>query len=520
MTTTSGTVRRSPFGAALAGLLAALLALGSAELVAAVLGRTSSPIVSVGGAFVDRTPRWLKEFAIRHFGENDKNVLIGGVVATVLLLSLVVGAISARRPVVGYVGVAALGVVAAFAAVTRPTGTWVDAIPSLAAAVAGVVALALLLKVLAGPRHDIVVGEARGDKSPRRTFLAAAAGTAAVAAVAGGLGRSLTGRRNISASRGAITLPKPLSPAPAEPAGAQLQVPGISPFYTNSKDFYRVDTALVVPQLSTDDWRLEVHGDVDNTFTLTWDELLAMPMIERDITMTCVSNEVGGKLVGTARWQGVPVKSILDRAKPNSGSDQVVTRSIDGMTIGTPTAALLDGRDAMLAIAMNGEPLRAEHGFPVRMVVPGLYGYVSATKWVVDLEVTTFDAYDAYWVKRGWAQEGEIKIASRIDTPKALSASRPGTVAVGGVAWAQQRGISKVEIRVDEGPWQQAKLSDPVGKDTWRQWAWEWQVSEPRNYKLQVRATDGNGATQTDKRAAPFPNGSSGWHSVLVRVGS
>ncbi|RKS69323.1 DMSO/TMAO reductase YedYZ molybdopterin-dependent catalytic subunit [Motilibacter peucedani] len=494
---------------ALAGLLSALLALGAAELVAALLDRPSSPVVSVGGAFVDRTPRWLKEFAIRHFGENDKDVLLTGVVATVLVLSLALGALAVRHLRVAVGVVVAVGVGAALVALTRPTASGVDVLPSLAAGAVGAAGLAALVR--STPRA--------AEDGSRRTFLLAAGGTAVLAAGTGGLGRLVFGRHDVASSRAAVVLPPPLSPAPAAPAGYTLGVPGITPFYTSPRDFYRVDTALVVPQLSTDEWRLRVHGEVEEPFTLEWRDLLALPMMERDITLTCVSNEVGGKLAGTARWQGVPVRSLLDRAKPRKGADQVVTRSVDGMTIGTPTAALLDGRDAMLAVSMNGAPLRPEHGFPVRMVVPGLYGYVSATKWLVDMEVTTFDAYDPYWVKRGWDARAAIKTASRIDTPKPLSTSRPGTVAVGGVAWAQERGISKVEVRVDGGQWQQARLSAPVGKDTWRQWSWDWQVDAVGNHKLEVRATDGTGAVQPQDRTAPFPGGSQGWHSILVQIG-
>ncbi|RZS90326.1 DMSO/TMAO reductase YedYZ molybdopterin-dependent catalytic subunit [Motilibacter rhizosphaerae] len=491
-----------------AGLVAALLALGVAQLVSGLLERPSTPVVSVGGAFVDRTPRWLKEFAIRQFGQHDKQVLLAGVITTVLLGAVVIGVLAARRRWIGYAGVAALGLVAAGAAATRPTATAVDVLPSLVAGAVGVAALALLL------RSTPVVHSAG-----RRSFLVFAGGSAAAAGVAALVGQRLTDRLDVGASRRAVALPKPVSPAPALPAGAQLAVPGITGFYTEPRDFYRVDTALVVPQLSTDDWKLHIHGQVAEERTLRWDDLLAMPMIERDITISCVSNEVGGNLAGNARWLGVPVKSLLQPLRPKTGADQVVSRSVDGMTIGTPTAALLDGRDAMLVVAMNGEPLRPEHGFPVRMVVPGLYGYVSACKWITSMEVTTFAAYDPYWVQRGWKEQAPIKTFSRIDTPKPLSTSTPGTVAVGGVAWAQERGISAVEVRVDEGPWQKAELAASNTKDTWRQWLWRWTGATSGVHTLQVRATDGTGAVQPEKREAPFPSGATGWHSVVVRVG-
>jgi DMSO/TMAO reductase YedYZ molybdopterin-dependent catalytic subunit len=321
----------------------------------------------------------------------------------------------------------------------------------------------------------------------------------------------------VNASRKDLVLPKPVTPAPALAAGAKLDVPGISSFYTANREFYRVDTALSVPRLTTDDWRLKIHGMVDRELDLSFADLLKRPIVEHDITLTCVSNEVGGKLLGTARWLGVELAPLLTEAGVKSGSDQLVGTSIDGMTIGTPVSAVTDGRAAMLAIAMNGEALLPEHGFPVRMIVPGLYGYVSATKWLVDLELSTFDAFDPYWVRRGWDEKAPIKTSSRIDTPKPLSTAKAGKIMVGGVAWAQHRGISEVEVRVDGGAWQKAELSTSVSTDLWRQWVWEWDASAG-SHTLQVRATDANGDMQLEKRAAPFPNGSTGWQSVLVTV--
>jgi DMSO/TMAO reductase YedYZ molybdopterin-dependent catalytic subunit len=321
----------------------------------------------------------------------------------------------------------------------------------------------------------------------------------------------------VEASRKALKLPAPGTPAPALPAGAQLDVEGISSFYTKPADFYRVDTALSVPRLTTAEWELKVHGMVDSGFTLSFDDLLKRPIVEHDMTLTCVSNEVGGTLLGTARWLGVELAPLLKEAGLDPKADQLVGRSVDGMTIGTPIAAIMDGREAMLAIAMNGEPLLPEHGFPVRMIVPGLYGYVSATKWLIDLEVSTFAAYDPYWVKRGWKQQAPIKTSSRIDAPKSAARVKAGTVVVAGVAWAQHRGIKQVEVRVDGGEWRKAELSQAVNTDLWRQWKLEWDAPAG-SHMLQVRATDATGAVQIEKRTAPFPSGSTGWQSVLVTV--
>jgi DMSO/TMAO reductase YedYZ molybdopterin-dependent catalytic subunit len=301
------------------------------------------------------------------------------------------------------------------------------------------------------------------------------------------------------------------------PAGADLSLPQLAPYTTSNLAFYRIDTALVVPQVDPASWQLRIHGRVRNPITLSYADLLARPMVERDITLACVSNEVGGDLIGNARWLGVRVKDLLDEAGPLDGADQVVGRSADGFTCGTPTAVMRDGRDALLAVGMNGEPLPVEHGFPVRVVVPGLYGYVSACKWVVELELTSFAAVDAYWVPRGWAAQGPIKTQSRIDTPRPRNNLTAGPVTVAGVAWAQHRGIQRVEVRVDGGSWQQATLAPAASVDTWVQWSWRWDAT-PGPHTLQVRATDVTGTVQPEQIRPVAPDGATGWHTVRVTV--
>jgi DMSO/TMAO reductase YedYZ molybdopterin-dependent catalytic subunit len=352
----------------------------------------------------------------------------------------------------------------------------------------------------------------------RRGFLVASAGTGALAALAGFGGRAVQKARfDAAGSRAGIRLPAAADPAPALPATARAAVPGLDPYVTPNRDFYRVDTALVVPQVPADTWSLRVHGMVDREVSLSYQDLLDRDLVERDITMTCVSNEVGGRLVGTARWLGAPLKALLDEAGVRPGADQILSTSSDGMTIGTPTAVVMDGRDAMLAVGMNGEPLPLEHGFPVRMLVPGLYGYVSATKWVVDLELTTFAAATPYWVKRGWVERAPIRTSSRIDVPRPLAEVAAGRVAVAGVAWAQHVGIAKVEVQVDGGQWTEARLATAPSTDLWVQWVYEWDAAAGP-HTLAVRATDRSGRTQTDSRARPFPSGSTGRHSVVVTV--
>ncbi|MGI8875140.1 MAG: molybdopterin-dependent oxidoreductase, partial [Egibacteraceae bacterium] len=319
-----------------------------------------------------------------------------------------------------------------------------------------------------------------------------------------------------TASRLGITLPPLASPAPDPVGDPQVAVDGAVPFYTPNADFYRVDTALTVPQVDVESWSLRLRGMVDRPVTLSFADLLAMPLVERDITLTCVSNEVGGPYVGNARWTGVLLGPLLEQAGVQRGATQLLSRSVDGWTCGTPTSVVTDGRDAMLAVAMNGEPLPFEHGFPVRMVVPGLYGYVSATKWVTDLELTTFDE-KAYWATRGYAERAPIKISSRIDTPKPLAQVPAGTVAIAGVAWAQTTGIAAVEVSIDSGPWQPAELAGEAGVDTWRQWVLRWDA-RPGSHRIAVRATDKAGVVQTATRRPIYPDGATGQQELLVTV--
>ncbi len=509
---------RSALGA-LAGLLAALVALGTAELAAALVRPQASPVVAVGGSFIDATPVWLKDFAIRTFGTNDKPVLIGSILLVLLLLSLVTGALAVRRRVVGLAGVAVLGLVGAASASTRPAAQALDPLPSLAGAVVGSVVLVLLLRALgsAGVAGDHGAGAAVTDEQ-RRRFLVTGLVAAAAGLAAGSVGRLVSSRRSsVASARADVRLPAPVSEAVPVPRGTDLKLDGLTPFRTSNADFYRVDTALIVPQVSTDGWRLRVHGMVEKEIELDFDQLLARDMVERDITLTCVSNEVGGRYAGSARWLGAPLADLLKDAGVDPAADMILSTSSDGMTISTPTAVVMDGRDALLAVGMNGEPLPATHGFPVRMVVPGLYGYVSATKWLVDLELTRFGDTEAYWTERGWAEKAPIKTMSRVDTPKPFAKLRAGKVAVAGVAWAQHRGIDRVEVRVDEGPWQEARLAEVPSTDTWRQWVWQWDARRG-SHRIEVRATDAEGDTQPEKRADPFPSGATGWHSTVVTV--
>jgi DMSO/TMAO reductase YedYZ molybdopterin-dependent catalytic subunit len=357
--------------------------------------------------------------------------------------------------------------------------------------------------------------KAPGPDPSRRRFLKGLGIVAAIAAVSGVGGRLLASRRAVTAARNAVVLPQPVATAPVLPAG--VQAPGATSYVTGNDDFYRIDTSLYPPEVDPETWQLKIFGMVRNPITITWAELLKRPMIQRYVTLACVSNEVGGDLISNALWLGTPIKALLDEAQPLPGADQVIQRSVDGWTCGSPTAVLSDGRDAMLAVGMNGQPLPVEHGFPVRMVVPGLYGYVSACKWITEIELSRFSDFDAYWVPRGWSQQAPIKTQSRIDTPRDGAKRNAGTVVIAGVAWAQHRGIKKVEVQVDGGAWAEATLAATVSSDTWREWSYPWPATKGK-HTLRVRATDNTGETQTSTPAPPDPNGAQGWHSVQVNV--
>ncbi len=534
MTTTLETPDRSPSASAtgvprlagvVAAVVAALTALAVAELVAGLVATATSPVLSVGEWVIEHVPAGAKDFAIRTFGTNDKPALVAGTLAGVLVFAVVIGALSARRRIIGVVGIAAFGAIGAATALTRPGATAVAALPSVVGTAVAIAVLLLLLRPVAAPapphapatddRGEPVVPAPGFD---RRHFVVTSVGVAAAALVAGGVGRLLQRRFDVEGVRNALSLPAPASAAPPLPAGVDLGVPGIVPFMTKNADFYRVDTALVVPQLSPATWELKIHGMVERELTLSYADLLARNVVERDITMICVSNEVGGPYASHARWLGVPLKDLLDEVGVRPGADQLVSRSSDGWSAGTPTAAVTDGRDALVAFAMNGEPLPVEHGFPARIVVPGLYGFTSATKWLVDIELTTMGAYDAYWVQRGWGKTAPIKTLTRIDTPRGLVSVAPGKVPIGGVAWAIHRGIKGVEVKIDDGPWQPARLGAVPNADTWVQWVLDWDAT-PGSHSITARATDATGTVQTEARANPIPDGASGWHSIVALVG-
>ena len=546
----------------LAGIAGAAVALAFGEFIDGLVDTIPSLVVAVGEALVDYSPDWAVKLSIELFGEKDKAVLAIGIVGVSLIIGGLLGAcaLMPRRRWVPYAGFAAFGLIGGWTAARNPmspfVGSWIVA---LAAAALGAATLMMLLRLAPsrtgapGPdeppdaeRDPAVAAGAQPDDMPdasRRQFLLGigGAGVAAVGLVA--LGRGVRGPSaaetaragiDLSATRppattaagGAATAVEPTATTAAGPSVATQvaaldtldEVAGISSYVTPNNEFYRIDTALTVPQVDPANWKLSFTGMVDHPYELTFDEILAMDLQEHVVTLSCVSNRVGGNLVGNAVWTGVPLVDLLERAGVQDGADQVVGRSVDDWTAGFPTPLLYDGRNAVLAVGMNGEPLPTRHGFPARLIVAGLYGYVSAVKWIEEIHLTTWDAFDGYWVPRGWSKRGPMKTQSRIDVP--ASGDRPvaGTeTAIAGIAWAPTRGISAVEVRIDDGPWQQCDLGEALGDESWVQWYLPWTPTSG-THSLQVRAIDGTGMTQPEGPKDVRPDGAEGWHRVAVRV--
>ncbi|AZZ54513.1 molybdopterin-dependent oxidoreductase [Rathayibacter iranicus] len=507
--------RRDVLLAILSGIVAAAVALAFAEVVAVFTGAAGSPLIAVGSFVIDIAPPGVKDAVIALFGTGDKVVLLLSIAVAIAVLAVGAGLLEYRRPPFGVVLLAVVAGLGALASVSREGASWVDAAPSVVGMVAGAGVLRSASVRLRGWQQDDEVAA-----TGRRSFLRFV-GVAGVAAVVIGTGaRILTSASAaVTAVRQAVALPVPASSASALPAGAVLDhIEGISSFVTPNARFYRIDTALSVPSVEPADWSLRITGMVEEEIEITWNELLALPLEEHLVTLSCVSNEVGGDLIGTALWLGYPLRELLARARPTAGADMVLSRSVDGFTASTPLDVLQDtNRASLLAVGMNGEPLPVEHGFPVRMVVPGLYGYVSATKWVVELKVTTFAADLAYWSTRGWTERGPIKIESRIDVPRQGQPIEAGTIAIAGVAWAPHTGIAKVEVQIDDGVWQEARLAEAVTADTWIQWVQEWDAT-PGTHVVTVRATGTDGTVQTTVERPPAPNGATGLHQRSVSV--
>jgi DMSO/TMAO reductase YedYZ molybdopterin-dependent catalytic subunit len=501
---------------ALAGVVAAGVALAAGELACGIGGSGPSLVTAVGTQFIDRFAASLKDLAVALFGTNDKVALIVGIVVVSLLLGAAFGRAGTRRPWVAVAGFGGFGLVGMLAFLDDPQGGTVTGV------VAAAVAVAAGLATLFGLLHLLRLGHAAtaataGPLASRRYFLVSAGSLAAMAVGAAVLGRRFARSDVVEAVRETTDLPRPAGPT-SIPVRPVADVPGLSPYLTPNEEFFRIDTALVVPQVDATRWRLRVDGMVDRPLEIGYDELVAMADVAETVTLQCVSNEVGGSLVGTATWQGVPLARLLERAGVRPGGTQIVGRAVDGFTAGFPTAVALDGRTALVAVAMNGEPLPATHGFPARLVVAGLYGYVSATKWLDAIQVAPWEDVNGYWITRGWSKEGPIKLMSRIDVPRSGATLAAGPQPIAGVAWQPTVGIDRVEVQVDDGPWTPARLGDAVSDDTWVQWYLPWDATTGE-HRIRVRAVSKAGEVQTEERADPAPDGATGWHTRSVRVG-
>ncbi len=501
----------APSTARAAGVAAAAASLGVSELIAGIFSSVPSLIVGVATLVIDTVPKAVKDLAISLFGTSDKLALGVGIVVVSLALGSWVGSRAATNRNTGPIVFAAFGLFGGLAAArTVDAGLVASILTGAVSAAVGVVALWLLLALGSRTSEERIDGD-------RRAFLVSAGSTVLFSLLAGVIGRNLSETTTETvAARGEVSLPEPSLRASPPTEAMALEIDGISPLVTPTRDFYRIDTAFVPPRVDATTWSMRVTGMVDREIELNYQELLELDMVEQYITIACVSNEVGGRLVGNAKWLGVPLSDVLDLAGVQPGADQLVGRSVDRFTVGFPVEAAFDGRDALIAVAMNDEPLPIEHGFPARLVVAGLYGYVSATKWLAELELTEWDASDAYWIPRGWAKEAPIKTQTRIDTP------RPGRIAEGpraiaGVAWAPNRGIDRVEVRIDGGPWREADLAASLDRDSWRQWSLPWTPTSGR-HKIEARATDGTGEVQTETERPPAPDGASGYHTISVTV--
>lgn len=503
--------------AAFAGIVSAAVLLAVAELLAALFARSASPILAVGSVIVDIVPRPLKELAITLFGETDKIALLAGVGLGAAVAAAIAGILQYRLRPAGAVVLAIGGVLATVAILTRTGAGALAWLPPVIGTAAGVFVLMFSTTKL---RRWMTSAAADADTrgTDRRGFLLFT-GLTAVGAVVVGVGARVLNATSssVAAARDALRLPTARTTVTL-PEGANWELPGLSPIITPNADFYRVDTALTVPNVDPTTWRLSIEGMVDTPIELSFDDLVNMGLDEYGVTLTCVSNEVGGGLVGNAIWTGVPIRDILRMAGVQSGADMVLSESVDGYTASTPLGSLTDDNlDAIFAVAMNGEPLPFEHGFPVRMVVPGLYGYVSATKWVTKLTVTRFDQVEAYWTPRGYSAEAPIKMSSRVDTPKIGTPVTAGAITVAGMAWAQPIGVATVEVSIDNGEWQPTTLSTPINDQSWVQWKYDWTAEKGTHY-IAVRATDKQGNVQIEDAAPIAPNGSSGWQRTLVTV--
>ena len=530
----------SRYQAALSGMVGAALALASGELVASLTNKTTSLVLAVGEFIVDVTPGDIVRTSIETLGNSQKIVLLSGITVISILFGGFLGLLSRKYSDLSYLLFILFGVFGGWTLNRDPlTSTTAALSLSATATLIGLSAFVFLNNILDQPINTSLE-DPKNRYADRRQFLSWATGISVAAGAMTGTGRFLLKDDTIQNIRENIVLPdieektgllKSDTTTPASPTPATTTLPdekdfftfsemneieGISPYITSNKDFYRIDTALRVPTIEPADWSLTLNGLVENPYELSYDEILEMDLVKKDVTLTCVSNEIGGPLVGNAVWSGVPLSEIISKSKPLPEAQQVMCHSVDGFTAGFPIENIFDGRTALLAVGMNGRPLPVIHGFPARLVVAGLYGYVSAVKWIKRIEICTWDGNDGYWIPRGWSKKAPIKISSRIDVPRERRINS-GINAVAGVAWAPLSGVKTVEVSFDSGPWQECNLGVSLSGESWSQWAYKWDA-KPGKYEIKVRAIDNNGVIQSSNLASPAPNGAEGYDQISVRV--
>lgn len=519
----TGRAARNPSvqGLVTAAFIVSTFAAAISYLFASILD-VQGPITAIATRFIDNVPKSVKDFAIEVFGTNDKLALGVGIWLVLTLIAWATLRVAPRSTWIVPVVILGLGAVGLLAQLPLGFG---EVVTTLAMVIAALASIYLFIGLPTRTRSDGDPQSATPMPTTRwmapvdrRQFFNRAVAISAGAVGAGGVGYALTRQRDGQIIASAPDVPTPSANDASPPLPSEsVQVDGQSSFITPNDDFYRIDTAFSSPRIKLEDWTLKIDGMVDNPIELTFDELISRDVVERAVTLCCVSNEVGGSLIGNAMWIGIPLADLLEEVGVQDGADQIASESVDGWTCGFPTEVALDGRDAMIAVGMNGEPLPIDHGFPARLVVPGLYGYVSATKWLDAITLTTQDDFDGYWIPRGWSKDGPVKTQSRIDVPSGGTTVSSGSVAIAGVAWAQQRGIQKVEVRIDDGDWLEAELADEFSIDTWAQWVLRWDGT-PGSHKAEVRATDRDGMTQPAERTPVAPDGATGYHTISFNV--
>ena len=490
----------------------------STGMVVGALGNSRSSLDLVGSSFIDRTPPWLKEQAIQTFGTNNKIALEVGMIGVLIIAAGVLGLFSRKRLVPLQIGIVIFGLLGAIAASEHVGAGFISVIAPLCGVAAGLFAARRL--------HDCLTTQRKSSRTPqqsrvplgwdRRSFIRT---VGALGALSGG-GVLFTRNREqarVQQLQNLTQFPLPTLATSDVPVIPVTNFHPTDPYITPNESFYRIDTALSFPKVDRAKWKLRIHGLVERESYFSMDDLLALPQVERIITLCCVSNEVGGPLIGNAVWRGVLLKDVLESCGIKKNAEQVFSTSLDGWTSGFPVSAAMDGRDALIAIGMNGEPLPLMHGYPARLVVPGLYGYVSATKWLSEINITTWSEEQGYWIPRGWSRDAPVKTHSRIDVPRQGESIAAGKFRLAGVAWAQHTGVEKVELRIDRGAWQTCDLGVDLTDDAWRQWIFDWDATSGE-HTIQVRSTDKSGYTQTEEVRRVDPDGATGWHTRTVTV--